>query len=313
VDLDWDLIGFSSRQRVSPMPRRLLHFAFCLLLVACLSLHAQQLTQRLILKDGSYQSIQKYEMQGDRVHYLSAERYEWEDIPASLVDWDATRKYNDALNSGKLRTKIIETPEEKEEREKEAANSPEIQPGLHLPGSGGVFLLDVFQGKAELAEIVQNGSEVNKGAKKSVLRAAIPLSGNKRAFEIKGDHAQVQSHLPRPTIYIDIDEGTQNEAALTDRFRVVRTVVKKDARVIGNVKVSAGGKVSEQLSFVPATVSKLGTGQWIKLIPNQDLAAGEYAVVEMLSPQEMNLYVWDFGVNPNAPVNPNTWQPVPAK
>jgi hypothetical protein len=277
-------------------------------------LQAQQLTQRLILKDGSYQPVQKYEMQGDRVHYLSADRYEWEDIPASLVDWDATRKYNDALTSGKLHTKIIETPEEKEEREKEAANSPEIAPGLNLPGSGGVFLLDVFQGKAELAEIVQNGSEVNKGARKSVLRAAInPLASNKRAFEIKGEHAQIQSHLPRPTIYIDLEGVTPNEAPPTDRYRVVRTVVKKDARVVGNVKVSVGGKVSEQISFLPVSVSKLGTGQWIKLIPSQDLAAGEYAIVEMLTPTEMNLYVWDFGVNPNAPVNPNTWQPVPAK
>jgi len=90
-------------------------------------------------------------------------------------------------------------------------------------------------------------------------------------------------------------------------------VVKKDARVIGNVKVTVGGKVSEEISSLPVSVSKLGTGQWIKLTPSQDLAAGEYAVVEMLTPTEMNLYVWDFGVNPSAPVNPNTWQPVPAK
>ncbi len=275
----------------------------------------QQLTQRLILKDGSYQSVVKYEVQGDRVHYLSAERYEWEDIPASLIDWDATKKYNDALTGGKLRTRIVETPEEKEEREKEEANSPEVAPGLKLPGSGGVFLLDQFQGKPELAEIVQNGSELNKGnKKKSVLRAAInPLASNQQAFEIKGEHAQIQSHIPRPTIYIDIDEGLPNNAALGDRFRLVRTVVKKDFRVLAKVKVSMGGKTSEQLSFIPADVAKLGTGAWVKLTPTQDLPAGEYAVVEMLTPQEMNLYVWDFGVNPGAPINPNQWQPVPAK
>src|SRR5579862_4368717 len=73
---------------------------------------AQQPTERLVLKDGSYQSVAKYEVQGDRVHYLSAERYEWEDIPSSLIDWDATNKYNAALTSGKLRPSIAETPEE---------------------------------------------------------------------------------------------------------------------------------------------------------------------------------------------------------
>ncbi len=276
-------------------------------------LQAQQFTQRLVLKDGSYQAVVKYEVQGDRVHYLSAERYEWEDLPSSLVDWDATKKYNDALGSGKVRIKIAETPEEKEEHEKEEANSPEVAPEVRLPGSGGVFLLDQFQGKPELAEILQNGSELNKNAgKKSVLRSAIGGPG-KQDFEIKGQHAQIQSHVPRPTIYIDIDTGPQGSASPADRFRLVRTIEKKDVRVISNVKVSLKGKASEQLSFVPSEVTRLGTGDWIKVMPSQDLTPGEYAVVEMLTPEEMNLYVWDFGVNPDAPANPNTWRPVPAK
>jgi hypothetical protein len=159
---------------------------------------------------------------------------------------------------------------------------------------------------------VQNGSELNKSSenkKKSVLRSAIPLGGSKQAFEIQGQHAQIQSHVPRPAIYIDIDEGPQNTAP-SDRFRLVRAEVKKDARVVGSVKVGLSGKVTEQNVFLPVDVTKLGTGEWVKLVPRQDLAAGEYAVVEMLDPQQMNLYVWDFGVNPNAPVNPNTWQPV---
>ncbi len=276
---------------------------------------AQQRVQRLVLKDGTYQSVIKYEKQGDRVHYFSADRYEWEDVPDSLVDWTATDKYNAELSSGKLNVRTEESPEEREEREKEETNSPEIAPDLRLPGSGGVFLFDQFQGKPELAEILQNGGEVEKTSrKKNVLRAAInPLSGSKQDLTLKGAHAQIQSHIPRPTIYIDIDEGPQDSGALGDRFRLLKADIKNDTRVLGAVKVSFSGKLSQQVNFLPATVTKVGTGEWIKLTPNQDLAPGEYALIEMLSPQEMNLYLWDFGVNPAAPLNPNTWQPASGK
>jgi hypothetical protein len=276
-------------------------------------LPTQQHTKRLILKDGSFQPVIKYEVQGDRVHYLSAERYEWEDIPSSLVDWEATKKYEADFSSGKLRTHI-ETTEEREEREKEEANSPEILPGLRLPGTGGVFLLDQFDGKPELAEILQNGSEVNQNAsKKSVLRTAInPIGSSKHSFELKGAHAKIQSHMPLPVIYVDIDEGALNDVPLTGRFRIVRADVKKDVRVIGNLKVTFTGKTSQEGNFIPANVQKVGTGEWVKVTPAQDLPPGEYAVVEMLGPEEMNLYVWDFGVNRQAPANPNTWRPVAA-
>ena len=116
------------------MPRRFLRAAWCLVLVvapAGLSEHpavqAQQMTQRLVLKDGSYQSVTKYEIQGDRVRYLSAERYEWEDVPASLVDWDATKKYNQALASGKLHTRT-ETPEEKKSAKRKPPTRPRLRP-----------------------------------------------------------------------------------------------------------------------------------------------------------------------------------------
>ena len=51
-------------------------FALIALFLA-LPAHAQDLTRRLILKDGSYQLVTKYEVKGDRVRYKSAERDEW--------------------------------------------------------------------------------------------------------------------------------------------------------------------------------------------------------------------------------------------
>ncbi len=45
-----------------------------------------------MLKDGSFQLVKDYRRNGERVRYLSAERGDWEEIPAAVVDWDATAK-----------------------------------------------------------------------------------------------------------------------------------------------------------------------------------------------------------------------------
>ena len=97
-----------------------------------------------------------------------------------------------------------------------------------------------------------------------------------------------------------------------DRFRIVRTEVKGGKRIVGDVKRQVTGKISQEQHLVKTTNTRV-TGGWLKITPTESLAPGEYALVEMM-PQEggkegMNLYVWDFGVNPKAPANHNPWKP----
>jgi len=272
--------------------------------------------RRLILKDGSYQPVTKCQILGQRVRYFSAERYEWEDVPNSLVDWHASQQYAQQAAAAKPSAEAAAADaEEAAERRKEADKSPEVAPGLQLPSQGGVFLLDIYRNNPELLELVQSGGEVNQNRKGNVLRAAInPLAKAKQTIELKGAHARVQAHVPQPAIYINIDldqDAVANPAAkdFPGHFRIVRLTPKKNARVVGAIEVAVYGKVNQKENYVP-TSAKSFTSAWIKVTPAQPLDPGEYAVAEMLG-KEINMYVWDFGINPTAPENTGAWKPAP--
>jgi hypothetical protein len=305
-----------------------------LLLLVPVLLHAQDLAKRLILKDGSYQSVSKYEIKGERVRYLSAERGEWEEIPKSMVDWPATEKYEKDRASGASTPEAAEIDKELEaDREAQEALSPQVVPGLALPEEGGVFLLDTYESRPELVPLDQRGGAINKNMKGNILRAAVnPLASAHQTVEVPGKHSPVQAHVQVPSLYINIDRGQESDAdesavparqddaqlkkddtkkddtkkdqkpSTADRFRIIRLEAKGDKRVVGEIKVAVYGKISQDAKFVPTTMQAM-KGGWVKVTPTDTLPGGEYAVVEMLGKEGMNLYVWDFGVNPNAAAN----------
>jgi hypothetical protein len=49
---------------------------------------------------------------------------------------------------------------------------------------------------------------------------------------------------------------------------------------------------------------------WLRIQPLQKLTIGEYALIEIISPSEINQSVWDFGVNPATPDNPGSIGPL---
>ncbi len=295
-----------------------------LLFSSSLCSEAQTLASRLILKDGTYQPITKYEIKGERVRYFSAERGEWEEVPNALVDWDATKKYEEGRLTGGPIPEAAELDKEIDAQRKAAlARSPEVAPRLRLSYEGGVYLLDTYQNEPELAEIQQSGSDVNRSKAGNILRSAInPLSGSKQSIELPTPHAKVQAHTPTPSLYVNVsaDTGEGPPAVATgaeevgrasadapalppaEAFKIIRVESKGGKRVAGALKVSVTGKMKTDERFVAATVTSM-TGGWIKITPIDPLPSGEYAVAEMLGKDSINLYVWDFGVNPNAPAN----------
>ncbi|HLV89382.1 MAG TPA: hypothetical protein VKV39_20520 [Candidatus Sulfotelmatobacter sp.] len=292
---------------------------------------AQDAAQRLILKDGSYQLAAKYEVKGDRVRYYSSEREEWEEIPCSLVDWPATEKYEKDRAASAASPEAVQLDKEAEhERELEETPLPQVAPGLRLPEDTGVFLLDTFQGQPQIVEIQQSAGDLNRNVKGNIFRSAIPLAGMKATVELDGTHAPMQAHVSVPSLYIRLEDMPDASSATSgrvpqhssqpqqpqqpeqasvpfDHFRIVKVQVKGNKRIVLDLKRTPDGKVAPQ-HFVKTNVDRV-TGGWLKLTPSEPLASGEYAMVEMVSNEGVNMAVWDFGVNPKAAANANPWKP----
>jgi hypothetical protein len=197
--------------------------------------------KRLILKDGSYQIVTKWEVKGDRVRYYSAERAEWEEIPNDLVDWDATNKWNKehepgaqppAEHPGASTAGAASAGEEQKEaaaidaeaaaeKADRAARTPVVAPGLHLPDQDGIFILDNFQSIPELVHLDQSTGNVNRDANHNVLRAAISsFSGAKEPVRINGQAARVRIHVDDPALYVSVDVGNAEQVAAEDAMMV---------------------------------------------------------------------------------------------
>jgi len=287
-----------------------------------------QLNHRLILKDGTYQIVRKYEIVGDRVRYISVERGgDWEELPASLVDWDATKKWeqdhtdlsDDA--SPAMREAAEIDKEEADERQAERYRMPEVAKGLELPDEDSVFVLDTFQGTPELVELPPNTLAVDARTHHG-LSVLNPLAAERAPIELPGNHAKVHLHVAEPVIYLSLNVTDNKEQVLSHAmtvntrgaadvangkhgahspesgFAIVRVDERQRVRIIGSLKLGRDGKITQNENVIPTNVEVMPGKHWLKVTPAEKLAIGDYALVEILSPQDISETVWDFRVNP---------------
>ncbi len=295
---------------------------------------------RLILKDGTYQMVRQYQVVGDRVRYLSQERGEWEELPANLVDWDATRKWeNDHSGQPEEASPAMKEAEEldKEEAAERAdskARMPEVATGLELPDQDGVFALDTFQGTPELVELTPAELDMNAKTKHG-LGTLNPLAASKANLELEGAHAKVHLHVNDPAFYLSLDAGTRDVEPVTTHAITVQTTGNKElgngkhgahsassgfaivhvderraVRIVGDLKTNLNGTTTQNEDVIPTKVEVLPGKHWLKLTPEKPLVVGEYALVEILSASDINQSVWDFRVDPSLGDNPASLGPI---
>ena len=297
---------------------------------------------RLILKDGTYQVVRKYEVVGDRVRYISLERGgDWEELPESLVDWDATRKWErdheDQLAGGEDASPAMKEAEgidkeEATERAQQAARMPEVAKGLELPDMDSIFVLDTYQGRAELVELQPNELAVDAKSHHG-LNTLNPLAASGPASR-PGAHAKTHLHVDDPTIYVSLEVtddaekvlshaltvSTNNAKDVANRkhgahsaqsgFAIVKVDERKAVRVVGAIHISPTGNITQSEDTIPMKVEMMPGKHWMKLTPAQTLVIGEYALVEIISPSEINQVVWDFRVDPRTGDNDGALTPI---
>jgi hypothetical protein len=295
---------------------------------------------RLILKDGSYQIVMSYRVVGNVVHYVSAERGgAEEDIPLSLVDLDATHRWekqHEQPDPDNPHPPAIDPELLKEEADR-AALTPEVAKDLRLPEENSTLALDTYRGTPELVPLAQTDSDLNRNTAHNVLKASVnPLSAAHPIVQLRGETSPVQLHVKDPVLYLRIGDETVGNTAGTpltvdthgatshmpndptggspnSRYVVVRADVRTGVRVIASIRIGLLGTGQRQEDVVETTTEVLPGGHWLKVTPKEPLDFGEFALMEVVSNKAVNLGVWDFGVHPVSPENRDVIKPEPRR
>lgn len=262
--------------------------------------------KKLVLKDGSFQLVRSYEQNGDRVRYYSMERAQWEMIPASLVDWDATKKAEAAQEktAAALVEKVhIQETAAKAETPVDVDASLLVAPGVFLPDGEGMFALE---GKA-VKRLGQVGSE-EKTDKKTVLNqilSPIPIVPSKHNIELPGARATVRLTSASPEFYLREPAPSPDQDSTLWRsgrlgvdgpdVTLVRAKVKGNKRLLASIRSMFGEKISENRDDISIQRWEVAPDVY-RFTLSAQLPPGEYAIAEILQ-DGLNVFVWDFGVD----------------
>jgi hypothetical protein len=247
--------------------------------------------KKLMLTDGSFQLVREYQVSGDRVRYYSLDSSQWEELPASMVDWDATKRVaaDDAERDAALLAKVHKSEVAHAATPLDIDASLEVAPGVFLPPGANLF---VYDGKASLRPIPQaeTDSKLSKGRLIEQVMVPIPIVPSRHSISIQGLHAKLRITQGQPEFYIRVVDKRQPELVL------IRAKLQKDSRHLEDLD-QIFDQTNEKRDAVPMQRWETAKGVF-RFTLGQTLTPGEYAIAEIVRDEGAALYMWDFGVDP---------------
>ncbi|MGD1096369.1 MAG: hypothetical protein ABSB35_30800 [Bryobacteraceae bacterium] len=242
-------------------------------------------TERLYLKDGTYQLTNEYQVLSDRVRFYSTERSQWEEIPLEMVDLNRTKK-EVADHESEVQA------ETKAQSEEDAAERAERQEIERVPVAAGAYYIH----DDKMEPLTAAESKVVSDTKRTVLKfmSPLPMVSGKATLEIDGDAAAFRVTQNRPEFYFRLSNEEQ--------FGIIKLTPKKGgkARIVENITIVPVSKeVIEEQKTVAIFKRQVGD-LLFKIWPEEALEPGEYALIEYtpveMSDKSVNLQVFDFSV-----------------
>lgn len=234
---------------------------------------------KLYLKDGSFQLVREYQVEGDRIRYYSVDRSDWEEIPVALVDLKRTDDETGA------RKKAIETLQREDEDEK-AAEREQRQEILKIPRDPGVYRLE--DGQLRVFKAAEASIHNSKGRNVLKVLSPLPLVPGKATLEIPGERSTEVVKDSSPEFFIQLSEF--------ESFGIVKLTPQKGVRIVERITVVPVTKENmEERDKVEIFSKQLSDNGLYKIWPQESLAPGEYAVAEYTE-GKINTQTWDFRI-----------------
>lgn len=262
--------------------------------------------KKLYLRDGTYQIIREYQRNGDHVRYYSLERGDWEEIPASMIDWDATTK--EAAAEDKAAAALVEKVHKQEEAKRmdnvaDIDASLQVGQGVFLPTGEGMFAVE---GKS-VKLLVQVGSQTKSDKLRTIeqIMSPVPIVPGKRTVVIPGAHATLRLRSATPEFYLreappDPDRASpivksSRPGESGPEVELLRAKVVHNSRQLESISSLFGQEISQARNTI--SVQRWEVAPMVyRFTLSQPLAPGEYVLAEIL-PGGLNYFVWDFGID----------------